>query len=86
MLQAIADLVLKKIVEICEEVKAVVVPVADAQLTAESLIQFARGKIAGYKIPKSVDFTDALPRNPSGKLLKREIRKPYWQHMDREVN
>jgi acyl-CoA synthetase (AMP-forming)/AMP-acid ligase II len=69
-----------------EEVKAVVVTVADSQLQPEQLLAFARDKIAGYKIPKSVDFTEELPRNPSGKLLKREIRKPYWQHLDREVN
>ncbi len=69
-----------------EEVKAVVVAVEGSDLQAEQLLEFAREKIAGFKIPKSVDFVDELPRNPSGKLLKREIRKPYWGNMDREVN
>jgi len=38
-----------------------------------------RTLIAGYKAPKSVDFVDALPRNPSGKVLRRELRAPYWE-------
>ncbi|ARN74121.1 fatty acid--CoA ligase [Oceanicoccus sagamiensis] len=69
-----------------EEVKAVVVANENSNLQPQQLIDFARDKIAGYKIPKSVDFTTELPRNPSGKLLKREIRKPYWEHLDRAVN
>ena len=52
----------------------------------DDIIAFARQRIAGYKVPKSVDFLDALPRNPSGKLLKRELRKPYWEGRERQVN
>jgi acyl-CoA synthetase (AMP-forming)/AMP-acid ligase II len=59
-----------------EAVKAVVVP-RTASLTAEELTNFARGKIAGYKVPKSVDFVEALPRNANGKILKRELRDRY---------
>jgi len=36
--------------------------------------------------PTSVDFAEALPRNPSGKLLKRELREPYWQGRERRIN
>ena len=47
---------------------------------------FARERIAAYKCPKSVDFIDALPRNPSGKILKRELRAPHWAGYERNVN
>jgi len=69
-----------------EAVKAVVVRAPGSRVTAEEVIAFARERIAGYKLPKSVDFIDALPRNPSGKILKRELRKPYWQGRERQVN
>ncbi len=46
--------------------------------TAEELIAFARERLAGYKVPSSIDVVEALPRNPSGKILKRDLRKPYW--------
>ncbi|MDG0970074.1 MAG: long-chain-fatty-acid--CoA ligase [Porticoccaceae bacterium] len=69
-----------------EAVKAVVVLKPGATATEEDLIAHSRSKIAGYKIPKSVDFTDTLPRNPTGKLLKRELRKPYWQGKNRQIN
>jgi long-chain acyl-CoA synthetase len=68
-----------------EAVKAVVVRTAGSEVSAVELIAFAREHLAGYKLPKSVDFADALPRNPSGKLLKREIRKPYWQGSTRQI-
>ncbi len=61
-----------------EVVKAVVVKKAGAEVTPGELITWARQRIAGYKLPKSVDFTEALPRNPKGKILKRELRKAYW--------
>ncbi|WP_322796234.1 fatty acid--CoA ligase [Tepidiforma sp.] len=69
-----------------EAVKAIVVKKPGAEVTPEELIAFARERIAGYKVPKSVDFIDALPRNPSGKILKRELRAPYWQGRERQVN
>lgn len=67
-----------------EAVKAIVV--AKAPVTADELIAFARDRIAGYKLPKSVDFIDALPRNPSGKILKKDLREPYWAGRERKVN
>jgi len=69
-----------------ETVKAVVVKRANSTLTEKALIDWCGGKIAGYKRPTSVDFTDKLPRNASGKLLKRTLREPYWQGYDRRVN
>ena len=69
-----------------EAVKAVVVLKPGGHAGAEAIIAFARERIAGYKCPKSIDFVEALPRNPSGKLLKRLIREPYWAGRDRRVN
>ena len=69
-----------------EAVKAVVVRREGTEPTEADLITFCREHLAGYKLPKSVDFTDVLPRNPSGKLLKRELREPYWEGRERRVN
>ncbi|MGE0153716.1 MAG: fatty acid--CoA ligase [Reyranellaceae bacterium] len=69
-----------------ESVKAFVVRKKDAALSEGELISFARERIAGYKVPRSVDFIDALPRNPTGKILKRELRKPFWEGRERQVN
>ncbi|HYM31893.1 MAG TPA: fatty acid--CoA ligase [Candidatus Cybelea sp.] len=69
-----------------EAVKAIVVKKPGAEVSVKELIDFARERIAGYKVPRSVDFMDALPRNPSGKILKRELRKPYWANRERQVN
>ena len=60
-----------------EAVKALVVPRPGAAVAAEELIAFARERLAGYKLPRSVDFVDELPRTPSGKVLKRELRERY---------
>jgi fatty-acyl-CoA synthase len=69
-----------------EAVKAIVVLKAGQTATAEDIIAFCRTRIAGYKVPKSVDFVDSLPRNPSGKILRRELREPYWKGKTRRVN
>jgi acyl-CoA synthetase (AMP-forming)/AMP-acid ligase II len=69
-----------------EAVKAVVVLKPSMRATQEEIIAHSRTKIAGYKVPKSIDFTDVLPRNPTGKLLKRELRKPYWEGKGRQIN
>ena len=68
-----------------EEVKAIVVKAPGADPSAEDIIQFARERIASYKAPKTVDFIDALPRNPSGKILRKDLREPYWQGQERRV-
>ena len=56
-----------------EAVKAVVVRKPGAEVSAGELITWARERIAGYKLPKSVDFVDALPRNALGKVLRHEL-------------
>jgi acyl-CoA synthetase (AMP-forming)/AMP-acid ligase II len=68
-----------------ESVLAFVVPAPEAEATVDDLIAHAAGRIAGFKVPKSIEFVDALPRNPSGKILKRELRKPYWEGHERQV-
>jgi long-chain acyl-CoA synthetase len=57
---------------------------ASAALAAE-LIAFARAKLAGYKAPRSIDFEDALPRTPAGKLYVRRLRDRYWQGRERRI-
>jgi acyl-coenzyme A synthetase/AMP-(fatty) acid ligase len=64
-----------------EEVKAVVVPTAGVQPGAEleaELIAYCRANIAHYKCPRTVDFTDELPRTETGKMAKRKLRAQYW--------
>ena len=68
-----------------EAVKAVIVPRAGAAIDPAALIAHCRRRIAAYKVPKSVVFTDVLPRNASGKVLRRELRKPYWEGRERLV-
>ncbi len=62
-----------------EQVHARIVLAPGAVLTEDDVMAFARDHLAGYKIPRSVDFTDELPRTGSGKLLKRQLRAPYWE-------
>ena len=53
--------------------------------TAPEIIGFARERLAHYKCPSTVEVVDALPRNPSGKILKRTLRAPYWAGRDRQI-
>ena len=69
-----------------ETVKAVVVPRPGANLTADEVIVHARARLGSYKCPTSVDFVSVLPRNPSGKVLKRELREPFWKGQERGVH
>ena len=69
-----------------EAVKAVIVRKPDSDLTEDGVIAYARERIAGFKCPKSVDFIEMLPRNPSGKILRRALRAPYWEGKERAVN
>jgi acyl-CoA synthetase (AMP-forming)/AMP-acid ligase II len=69
-----------------EAVKAVVVMKPGRTATSSDIIDFTRERIAGFKTPKSVDFIEALPRNASGKILRRQLRDPYWAGKDRQVN
>jgi long-chain acyl-CoA synthetase len=69
-----------------ETVKAVVVRKPGSDVAPEAIIAFARERLAHFKCPTSVDFADTLPRNPSGKLLKRELREPYWRGRERGIH
>ena len=69
-----------------EAVKAIVVMKPGKKATSSDIIGFTRERIAGFKTPKSVDFIEALPRNASGKILRRHLRDPYWAGKDRQVN
>lgn len=69
-----------------EAVKAAVVPRAGATVTQDELIEFARERIARFKCPRTVDIVESLPRNASGKVLKRLLRDPYWQGIERQIN
>ena len=69
-----------------EAVKAMVVLKPGAEADEAAIIGHARERIAGFKCPKSVDFIEALPRNPSGKILRRTLREPFWAGLDRRVN
>ncbi len=64
-----------------EAVKAVVALESDA--SEKELIAWCRERLAGYKCPKTVDIVDALPRNPTGKIMKKDLRKPFWEGRDR---
>jgi long-chain acyl-CoA synthetase len=68
-----------------ETVKAVVVLHPDAEATSAEIIAFCREKLGGFELPRSVDFVDALPRTPTGKVLKRILREPYWAGRERLV-
>ena len=68
-----------------ETVKACVVLRPGATATAAELIEYARARLAHYKCPTSIDFAESLPRNPSGKLLKRVLREPYWSGRTRNI-
>lgn len=68
-----------------ETVHAVVVPKPGQKADAETLMAHCKSLIAGYKCPRSVDFTDALPLSGAGKVLKTKLREPFWQDQTRKV-
>lgn len=70
-----------------EAVHAVVVPREGSTLTEAELIAHCRTRIAGYKVPKSVSFqSEPLPKSGPGKVLKRNLRAPFWEGRDRQIN
>jgi long-chain acyl-CoA synthetase len=71
-----------------EEVKAVVQPVdgvVGSDELAKEILEWCDGRLARFKTPKSVDFTDEMPRDPNGKLYKRKLRDPYWAGRERAI-
>jgi long-chain acyl-CoA synthetase len=63
--------------EFGEQVKAIVESRSD--VTESELIEFCRARLSHYKCPRSVDFVDQLPRDPNGKVKKKQLRDPYWE-------
>ena len=68
-----------------ETVKAIITR-KDPRLTEEDVYAYCRQRLATYKCPTSVDWMETIPRNPSGKILKTELRKPYWASRERNVS
>ncbi len=58
----------------------------EQRLDEAEMIEFCRGQLAGYKIPRQLKIFDVLPRNPSGKLLKKDLRMPFWEGHARGIN
>jgi len=69
-----------------ETVMAFVVLAQPEAASPDELVEFCRDKLAGYKRPRAIEIIDELPRNPSGKVLKRELRAPYWEGRTRSVS
>ncbi len=68
-----------------ESVKAVVVMKEGKTATAEEIISYCREHLAGYKVPRSVDFMEELPKTDTGKILKKIIKAPYWKDRDVKI-
>jgi acyl-coenzyme A synthetase/AMP-(fatty) acid ligase len=68
-----------------EAVKAVVVLKPGMQLDEARIIELCAAQLAGFKKPRSVDFVRELPKNPNGKVVRRLVREPYWQHQERRI-
>ncbi|HSM95271.1 MAG TPA: acyl-CoA synthetase [Rhizomicrobium sp.] len=69
-----------------EAVLAVVQPQPGQSLTESGVRDYLRAHMAGYKVPKRIDFAADLPREDSGKIFKRKLREPYWEGRERRVN
>jgi long-chain acyl-CoA synthetase len=69
-----------------ETPKALVILAPGAAVTEDELIGYCREQLAKFKCPTSVEWIDTLPRNPSGKILKKDLRAPYWEGRERNVN
>ena len=68
-----------------EKVHAVVVLKTGATLSSQELIDFCKQNLARFKAPKSVEFVDVIPKNPAGKIMKRELRQKYWEGAERKI-
>lgn len=71
-----------------EEIKAVIEPAPDVEPSddlAAEILEFCKARLAKFKLPRSIDFIDEMPRDPNGKLYKRKLRDPYWEGRDRKI-
>ena len=69
-----------------ETAKAIVVRASGVEVTEQDIINYARERLARFKCPTTVEWLDVLPRNPTGKVLKKDLRAPYWEGRSRNVN
>ena len=68
-----------------ETAKAMVVRAPDSDVTEADIIAYAKERLATFKCPTTVEWLDVLPRNPSGKVLKKDLREPFWEGRERRV-
>ncbi|MFC1859642.1 class I adenylate-forming enzyme family protein, partial [Thermodesulfobacteriota bacterium] len=68
-----------------EEVKAIIVLKEGETISEQEVLDFCKENLAGYKRPRSVEFVDDFPRTATGKVLKRILRKPYWEGQERQI-
>jgi len=66
--------------------KALVIPKAGEEITEEDIIAHVKTQLAGYKAPKTVEFRSEFPKGGTGKILKRELRNPYWESYSKRIN
>jgi long-chain acyl-CoA synthetase len=71
--------------EFGEAVAAVVQPVPAGRPRPEELMRFLEGRLAGFKVPRTVEVREELPRGENGKIYKRRLREPYWQGSGRRI-
>ncbi len=69
-----------------EAIHAVVVVKPGTDGAEDDILDFCANSVARYKLPKQIEFTDRLPRNAAGKILRRELRDPYWAGLTRRVS
>jgi acyl-CoA synthetase (AMP-forming)/AMP-acid ligase II len=69
-----------------ETVKAAVSLKKGMTTTEEEIIEFSKKHLAGYKKPTSVDFIEELPKNQNGKILRKNLKEPYWKEKGRKIN
>jgi long-chain acyl-CoA synthetase len=71
-----------------EEVKAVVEPRVGIKVDKkleEELVRYCNDKLAKFKVPRTIDFIEQMPRDPNGKLYKRKLRDPYWKDTKKNI-
>ena len=68
-----------------EQALAFVVVRKGHEVTADSILEFLDGRLASYKKPRQIEFIEELPLSPIGKVLKNELRAPYWKNRERNV-
>ena len=69
-----------------ETVMGFVILTEDSSISEDEIIAYSREKIAGFKCPKTIKFINEIPRNPTGKVLRRKLREPYWKGKERNIS